>query len=88
METMDNKDIKIYADLYNYQTVVLMLKKRFDLFSIRRSSEPTEGSPTYPTAFLDHNADNKIQRVILHRNNEVTIITDLGWLKFICPNKK
>ena len=80
---MKLKEIKDYADLYGWAVTVTALKKQFALVSWAKSSKPTAGSLTLPTNKLNENNDTEIHKVILHRNNELTLVTNQGWLKFI-----
>jgi len=80
---MTLKELKKYADLYGWPIAVKYLKKRFTLVSWAKNSRPTAGSLTWPTERLSENYNPKIKKVILHRNNEITLINSDGWFRFI-----
>ena len=70
---MEAKEIKKYADLYGYDIIITELKKTFNLVSFARNSIPTLGSLTLPIKRLKKNSDAIINRVILHKTNEITV---------------
>ena len=77
INTLENRD------LYGPETVFLMLKKHYQFVSIRDKSVPTLGSPTYKVDQIKHpELITEISRFISHKNNSVTIVTNLGYLQF------
>ena len=80
---MKLKEIKDYSDLYGWEIVVSELKKTFTLVSWAKNSRPTAGSLTVPTEKLNENRNASIEKVMLHRNGEITLITNFGWLRFL-----
>jgi hypothetical protein len=80
---MKLKEIKDYANLYGWAITVAELKKTFSLVSWAKSSKPTAGSLTLPTKKLNENNDTTIERVILHKSGELTLVTNQGWLTFL-----
>lgn len=76
------ENINKYADLYGWDVTVRMLKKKFNLVSYAENSIPTAGSLTFSSDRLNVNGGFIIDRAINHRNGDVTIITNQGWLKF------
>jgi len=79
---MNLKEIKDYADLYGWAITVAELKKTFRYVSWAKSSKPTAGSLTLPTKKLNENNDTTVERVILHKNGDLTLVTNQGWLTF------
>jgi hypothetical protein len=80
---MKLKEIKDYANLYGWAITVAELKKTFNLVSWAKSSKPTAGSLTLPTKKLNENNDTTIERAILHKSGELTLVTNQGWLTFL-----
>ena len=80
---MKLKEIKDYADLYGWAITVSELKKTFSLVSWAKNSKPTAGSLTLPIEKLNENNDTTIENVKLHRNGELTLVTNQGWLRFL-----
>lgn len=69
-----------YKDLYGDQVIIEALKKKFKSVVYTNKSIPGEGSPCKPSSQV---ADGLIiKRLIFHRNNEVTAITQHGNLRF------
>lgn len=77
------KEIKDYADLYGWHVTVLRLKKLFTSVSWAKNSKPGPGSLTLPVEKLKGNNDTLIKKVILHKNEELTLVTNQGWLRFL-----
>jgi hypothetical protein len=77
------KNIKEYSDLYGWAITVSELKKIFTLVSWAKNSKPTAGSLTLATNKLIENEDTTIYKVTLHKNGEITLITNQGWLRFL-----
>ena len=74
----------------NWDDAIRILKDDGFLFvSFRHKSVPTEGSPTKPIKYLATNKDRKgnrgeieIIKVINHKNSNITIQTNLGFIQF------
>lgn len=74
----------------NWDDAIRILKDdRFLFVSIRHKSVPTEGSPTKPIKYLATNKDGKgnrgkieIIKVINHKDSNITIQTNLGFIQF------
>ena len=74
----------------NWDDAIEVLKDdRFLFVSFRHKSVPTEGSPTKPIKYLATNKDRKgnrgeieIRKVINHKNSNITIQTNLGFIQF------
>jgi len=79
---MTLKEIKQYADLYGYNTTTLLLKQKYSFVSFAKKSIPTAGSMTKCSSLLLYNDYTSINKVILHKNNRVTLKTNLGFLQF------
>jgi hypothetical protein len=79
---MENSEIKKYFDLYNYETILTILKNKYYFVSFSKNSVPTAGSITLKTNKINVLSDAKIENVILHKNNLITIKTNYGFMKF------
>lgn len=79
---MNIKEIKNFADLYGWSITVIELKKLYSLVSWAKGSTPTGGSLTLPTKSLKENNYTTIKRVILHKNKNLTLVTNSGWMRF------
>ena len=74
----------------NWDDAIEVLKDNGFLFvSFRHKSIPSEGSPTKPIKYLSTNKDRKgnrgkieIRKVINHKNSNITIQTNLGFIQF------
>lgn len=77
------KDLKNYCDLYGWSITVLRLKKLYNFVSFAKNSIPTAGSLTLSTKKLNENNDTTIKKVINHKNNTVTLVTNQGYLTFL-----
>jgi hypothetical protein len=61
----------------------------FPLASLRESSEPSPGSPCYDTRALNiQEIMNRKERIIEHRDGNITVVTDVGWVKFWKDNRR
>lgn len=58
------------------------LKIRHELVSHRSGSLPSPGSVCFKTSRLNTDAITEIKRIINHKNDSITLITDQGWLRF------
>jgi hypothetical protein len=74
------KDIYNNLDLYGSQNFIIALKLKFKAVAFTENSMPTMGSPCKPSSFVRD--DLSIIKAVFHRNNEVTVKTDRGYLKF------
>ena len=72
----------IYFDLYPSYVIFEELKSQFNYFCVCKKSVPSFGSPCYKINQLNPNSGAKIEKVIKHRNGDITICTNLGYLKF------
>ena len=72
----------IYFDLYPSYIIFEELKKEFSHFCLCKKSIPSFGSPCYKIERLNPNSGAKIEKVIKHRTGEITLCTNLGYLKF------
>lgn len=79
---MELKEIKNYFDLYGYEVVLIDLKAKFHFVSFCKSSIPRLGSMTLPTNRINVLSDTTIEKVIIHKNNKVTIKSNYGYLQF------
>lgn len=69
-------------DLYGPEVVFEMLKTRFKNVSFRLKSVPNDGSRSYKTTALQPEKSVQIEKYIIHRNNEITLKTSAGYLRF------
>ena len=76
------KEIKKYATLYGYLVTILQLKKIYTFVSYAEKSIPTAGSQTLTTDKLKEDTSILLENVILHKNNNITLKTNFGYLKF------
>jgi len=76
----DLKAIAKDIDLYGSDIMLSALKKQYKAVAYTKKSIPTQGSPCRSSA--DIAPDLKISKVIFHKNNEVTVFTDHGNLRF------
>ena len=72
------RDIYKNIDLYGNEVFIVALKEKYSGVSYREKSIPSEGSPATKSARIRQ--DLKVDKVIFHQNNEVTV-------KFIVPNQ-
>ena len=80
---MTNKDIKKYADLYGWNTVATQLKNKYTFVSFCKNSVPTQGSITYYVNKVNEDANIIINKVILHKDNNITLVTSDGYIQFL-----
>ncbi|MDD1420937.1 hypothetical protein MEO40_17725 [Dolichospermum sp. ST_sed1] len=71
-----------YFDLYGFENTVLILAEKFKFVSWCKNSIPTAGSLTKDSKKLNLKSCSEVKKVINHKNGEVTIQTELGYLKF------
>ena len=71
-----------YFDLYHSSIIFEELKNKFSYFCVCQKSVPSLGSPCYKINKLNPNNGAKIDKVIKHRSGEITLCTNLGFLKF------
>ena len=79
---MSNTDVKKYFDVYGYQVILTDIKKRYYFVSFSKKSIPTPGSMTLKTDKINVLSDAKIENVILHKNNKITLKTNYGFMQF------
>jgi hypothetical protein len=79
---MENSQIKKYSDLYDYETIVTDLKNKYNFVSFCKKSIPKNGSLTFKTDRINVLSDAKIENVILHRNQRITLKTNHGFIQF------
>ena len=71
------------SDLYGYSVICEYLKKHFVFVSFCLNSIPKAGSRTYQTKGMIITTDEvNVIRTISHKNGNVTIQTDKGYLQF------
>lgn len=77
-------EIKKYGDLYQYEVIVAMIKqsKLYHSVTYREKSIPQWGSQCRNIETLNNYANVKVLKQILHRNGDITLKTDFGYLKF------
>lgn len=74
------KEMYQYKGLYGDDIIIAALKNKFKSVVYTNKSIPGPGSPCKPSSQV---ADGLIiKRLIFHRNNEITAITQHGNLKF------
>ena len=71
-----------YFDLYPSDIIFEELKNKFSYFCVCQKSVPSLGSPCYKINKLKTNSGAKIEKVIRHRSGEITLCTNLGYVKF------
>ena len=78
------KEIKKYGDLYQYDVIVSMIKESnlYKFVSWREKSIPSMGSQCKKISTLNNYANVKVLKQILHRNGDITLKTNFGYLKF------
>ena len=76
----DLKAIAKDIDLYGSDVMLTALKQQYKTVAYTRKSIPTQGSPCRSSANIAANL--AISQVVFHRNNEVTIFTNNGNLRF------
>ena len=69
-------------DLYGKEVIFEMLKSHFKNVSFRLKSVPNGGSVSYKTSALQPEKSVQIEKYIIHRNNEITLKTSSGYLRF------
>lgn len=81
------KTVKIIVenlDLYGFDILLDFLKSKFTFVSFAPNSIPTVGSKTITVEKLKaFKQDTKIEKVINHKNGDVTLITNFAYCKFI-----
>jgi hypothetical protein len=76
----DLKTIAKDIDLYGSDIMLAALKLEYKAVAYTNKSIPSQGSPCRSSA--DIAPDLLISKVIFHKNNEVTIFTNHGNLRF------
>ena len=71
-----------YFDLYPSSIIFEELKSKFNYFCVCKKTIPSLGSPCYKIKKLNSKNGAKIEKVIKHRNGDITLCTNLGHLKF------
>ncbi len=79
---MENSQIKKYFDLYDYETILTDLKNKYYFVSFCKKSVPKNGSLAFKTDRINVLSDAKIENVILHRNQRISIKTNYGFIQF------
>lgn len=79
---MEDSQIKKYSDLYDYETILTALKNKYSFVSFCKKSVPKNGSLTFKTDKINVLSDAKIENVILHRNQRITLKTSYGFIQF------
>lgn len=74
------KDTYRNLDLYGSTVFLRMLKKHFKGVCFAKKAIPGPGSPTAKVEGVKE--DLRVLRAIFHRNNEVTVITPSGNIRF------
>lgn len=74
------KETYKYLDLYGSEVFIQMLKQSFKDAAIRNKTIPNGGSPTVKSEFI--NPKLIVEKAIFHKNNEVTVKTNHGYLRF------
>jgi hypothetical protein len=74
------KDTYKHIDLYGSEVFLTQLKKHFNRVSYTNKTIPGPGSPCKPADSIA--VDLKVERAIFHDNNEVTVFTQHGNLRF------
>lgn len=69
-----------FRDLYGDDIIMGELKTRYKTVAYTNKSTPTPGSPCKPSSQVAEGLI--IKRLIFHRNDEITAITNHGNLKF------
>ena len=78
-ETIKNNWQK-FGNLYGNETFIIMLKKAYKNVSYCQKTIPYDGSPSTKSERVKE--DTNIQKMVFHRNKEITIITEYGNLRF------
>lgn len=76
----DLKAIAKDIDLYGSDVMLSALKQQYKAVAYTNKSIPSQGSPCRSSADIAPNL--VISRVIFHKNNEVTVFTNNGNLRF------
>lgn len=76
----DLKAIAKDLDLYGSTVMLAALKQQYKAVAYTNKSIPSQGSPCRSSADIASNL--AISKVIFHKNNEVTIFTQHGNLRF------
>lgn len=74
------KEYRLCHDLYGDEVFITMLKTAFKNVCFTDKSIPSSGSPVKDSKAVRD--DLKVNKAIFHRNNEITIFTDNGNLRF------
>ena len=74
------KEYRLYRDLYGDSVFIGMLKNAFKSVCFTDKSIPSAGSPVRSSKAVKD--DLRVNKAIFHRNNEITIFTDNGNLRF------
>lgn len=69
-----------YKDLYGDETILIALQTKYKAVAYTNKSIPTQGSPCRSSKDIALNLS--IEKLIFHRNNEITAITNHGNLRF------
>ena len=77
------KELREYADLYGWDITLICLKEmNYKFVSFTEKSIPSPGSPCWDISKLKPSGDFSISKVILHKDNSVTLKTSEGNLRF------
>lgn len=74
------KEMYKYIDLYGSANILIALQNQYKAVAYTNKSIPGGGSPARSSK--DISLTLKISKLIFHRNNEVTAITNNGNLRF------
>lgn len=79
---MQNIEIKKYFDLHELETILIDLKNRYLFVSFCKKSIPKQGSLTIESKQLKTTSNAKIEKVIIHKNGNITLKTNFCYLQF------
>lgn len=79
---MQNIEIKKYFDLHELETILIDLKNRYLFVSFCKKSIPKKGSLTIESKQLKTTSNARIEKVIIHKNNNITLKTNFCYLQF------
>lgn len=74
------KEMYQYKDLYGDANILIALQTKYKAVAYTNKSIPSQGSPCRSSKDIALNLN--IKKLIFHRNNEITAITDHGNLRF------
>jgi hypothetical protein len=83
LESLSNPDLKAIAkdiDLYGSEVMLIALRNKYKAVAYTKRSIPGPGSPCRSSK--DISLALTIRKVIFHNNNEVTVYTNHGNLRY------